>query len=157
MATAKAMGATPPCVFQNDYSILNRRCDPSSVIQFRYFWLVVPWDLLVPFCGGPCGGFGDFFVRCSSFKGKPARLYRSNFPCAACFVNFVVLLIFQLFLDSLQELYLLQQNRSTVFFFSFDFDCFIPMQQQNHFVRFFSQATAVNYSKQSLVCLSDLS
>ena len=33
MATAKAMGATPPCVFQNDYSILNRRCDPSSVIQ----------------------------------------------------------------------------------------------------------------------------
>ena len=119
MATAKAMGATPPCVFQNDYSILNRRCDPSSVIQFRYFWLVVPWDLLVPFCGGPCGDFGDFFVKCSSFKGKPARLYRSNFPCAACFVNFVVLLIFQLFLDSLQELYLLQQNGCTMFFFLF--------------------------------------
>ena len=30
VATAKAMGATPPCVFQNDYSILNRRCDPSK-------------------------------------------------------------------------------------------------------------------------------
>eukprot|EP00438_Fugacium_kawagutii_P026793 Skav209679 [mRNA] locus=scaffold1603:85710:98860:- [translate_table: standard] len=27
VATAKAMGATAPCVFQNDFSILNRRCE----------------------------------------------------------------------------------------------------------------------------------
>ncbi|CAK9089123.1 unnamed protein product [Durusdinium trenchii] len=33
VATAKAMGATPPCVFQNDYSILNRRCEENGLFE----------------------------------------------------------------------------------------------------------------------------
>lgn len=33
VATAKAMGVPPPCVFQNDYSILNRRCEENGLFE----------------------------------------------------------------------------------------------------------------------------
>jgi len=33
VATAKAMGVAPPCVFQNDYSILNRRCEENGLFE----------------------------------------------------------------------------------------------------------------------------
>eukprot|EP00930_Biecheleria_cincta_P005541 TRINITY_DN106472_c0_g1_i1.p1 TRINITY_DN106472_c0_g1~~TRINITY_DN106472_c0_g1_i1.p1 ORF type:complete len:559 (+),score=76.87 TRINITY_DN106472_c0_g1_i1:24-1679(+) len=33
VATAKALGVTPPCVFQNDYSLLNRRCEENGLFE----------------------------------------------------------------------------------------------------------------------------
>ncbi|CAJ1421721.1 unnamed protein product [Effrenium voratum] len=33
VATAKALGATPPCAFQNDYSMLNRRCEENGLFE----------------------------------------------------------------------------------------------------------------------------
>jgi len=33
VTTAKAMGVTPPCVFENDYSILNRRCEENGLFE----------------------------------------------------------------------------------------------------------------------------
>ncbi|CAK0846358.1 unnamed protein product [Prorocentrum cordatum] len=33
VATAKALGATPPCVFQNDFSMLNRRCEENGLFE----------------------------------------------------------------------------------------------------------------------------
>jgi len=32
-ATAKAIGVAPPCVFQNDYSLLNRRCEENGLFE----------------------------------------------------------------------------------------------------------------------------
>mmetsp|Transcript_120690 Transcript_120690/g.240337 ORF Transcript_120690/g.240337 Transcript_120690/m.240337 type:complete len:548 (-) Transcript_120690:6-1649(-) len=33
VATAKQMGLTPPCAFQNDYSLVNRRCEENGLFE----------------------------------------------------------------------------------------------------------------------------
>jgi len=46
VATAKAMGMTPPCVFQNDYSMLNRRCEENGLFE-----MMSPYNENVGFMG----------------------------------------------------------------------------------------------------------